>query len=109
MEKVDAVVRARPISTKVIFANILQEQRNRGQGRDGRDDDRYDVRHPAQQQVQAPAYGATPGQQPQVAGGEDPYAAYGGYNNYVAMWYAAMAQQQQQQQGGPSQANPPGS
>jgi far upstream element-binding protein len=49
------------------------------------------------------------GQQPQVAGGEDPYAAYGGYNNYVAMWYAAMAQQQQQQQGGPGQTNPPGS
>ena len=70
----------------------MQEQRNRGQGRDGRDDDRYEARHPAQQQVQAPAYGATPGQQPQVAGGEDPYAAYGGYNNYVAMWYAAMAQ-----------------
>ncbi len=47
--------------------------------------------------------------QPQAAAGEDPYAAYGGYNNYVAMWYAAVAQQQQQQQqGGPGQANPPG-
>ncbi|WEW60809.1 hypothetical protein PRK78_006297 [Emydomyces testavorans] len=28
----------------------------------------------------------------------DPYAMYGGYENYIAMWYAAMAQQQQQQQ-----------
>jgi far upstream element-binding protein len=92
----------------MIFAHGLQEQRNRGQGRDGRDDD---SRYPTQQQGQAPAYphnGAMQGQQPQVAGGEDPYAAYGGYNNYVAMWYAAMAQQQQQQ-GGPGQTNPPGS
>ncbi|KAI9804614.1 MAG: hypothetical protein M1833_006688 [Piccolia ochrophora] len=38
----------------------------------------------------------------------DPYAAYGGYNNYVAMWYAAMAQQQQQQQGQGEQPRPPG-
>ena len=93
-----------------MLANILQEQRNRGQGRDGRDDDRYDAKYSTQQQSQAPAYpsnGAMQAQQPQAMGGEDPYAAYGGYNNYVAMWYAAMAQQQQQQ-GGPGQANPPG-
>lgn len=25
----------------------------------------------------------------------DPYAAYGGYQNYVALWYAALAQQGQ--------------
>lgn len=40
----------------------------------------------------------------------DPYAAYGGYANYVAMWYAAMSQQQQaqqMQQGDPNK--PPGS
>lgn len=29
------------------------------------------------------------------AGGADPYAAYGGYQNYAAMWYAALAAQQQ--------------
>jgi far upstream element-binding protein len=90
---------------------VLQEQRNRAQGREVREDDRYNARYPAPQQDQAPPYphnGAMQGQQPQVAGGEDPYAAYGGYSNYVAMWYAALAQQQQQQQGGPSQANPPG-
>ena len=31
-------------------------------------------------------------------GNADPYAAWGGYQNYAAMWYAALAQQQQQQQ-----------
>ncbi|EPQ65280.1 Bgt-79 [Blumeria graminis f. sp. tritici] len=29
------------------------------------------------------------------SGSEDPYAAYGGYQNYVALWYQAIAQQQQ--------------
>ena len=33
-------------------------------------------------------------------GGADPYAAWGGYQNYAAMWYAALAQQQQQGQQG---------
>lgn len=28
-------------------------------------------------------------------GATNPYAAYGGYQNYVAWWYAAMAAQQQ--------------
>ncbi|KAE9375749.1 hypothetical protein N431DRAFT_463813 [Stipitochalara longipes BDJ] len=55
-----------------------------------------------QQQAQAPAQAAT------ATGGEDPYAAYGGYQNYVALWYQALAQQQQagQAQGDPSK--PPG-
>jgi far upstream element-binding protein len=114
MEKVDAVVRIGLFLRQLIVANDLQEQRNRSQGREGREEDRYDSRYPTQQpQGQAPAYphnGAIQDQQRQVSGGEDPYAAYGGYNNYVAMWYAAMAQQQQQQQqGGPGQTNPPGS
>ena len=47
----------------------------------------------------APAGDASTG----ASGETDPYAAYGGYNNYVAMWYAAMAQQQQQQQQNPQQ------
>ncbi|KAI5301357.1 hypothetical protein KEM55_002264 [Ascosphaera atra] len=45
-----------------------------------------------QQQAAAAAAGSN---------GADPYAAYGGYQNYVAMWCAAMAQQQQQPQQGP--------
>ena len=48
---------------------------------------------------------------PHMAGGDpaaDLYAAYGGYANYVAMWYAAMSQQQQQAQPGDPN-RPPGS
>ena len=87
-------------------------ERNRPSGgggdRDGRDDDRYDGRYSAQPAAAPYAQNpAMPAQQAPAAGGEDPYAAYGGYNNYVAMWYAAMAQQQQQQ-GGQAPANPPG-
>ncbi|KAI4172734.1 MAG: hypothetical protein LQ346_008533 [Caloplaca aetnensis] len=43
------------------------------------------------------------GQQQPATGDADPYAAYGGYQNYVALWYQslqAQGQQQQQQQGG---------
>jgi len=45
-----------------------------------------------------------------AAGQEDPYAAYGGYQAYVALWYQAMAQQQQQQAGQPQgdSSKPPG-
>ncbi|KAK7885366.1 hypothetical protein LTR67_010544 [Exophiala xenobiotica] len=72
--------------------------RARSQGRDSRDD--YTDRYASQQQpsyappaVAAPAQAAAP---PPVAGAADPYAAYGGYQNYLQMWYAAMAAQQQQ-------------
>ncbi|RDW75630.1 hypothetical protein BP5796_06451 [Coleophoma crateriformis] len=43
------------------------------------------------------------------ANAEDPYAAYGGYQAYLQMWYAAMAQQQQAgQQPGSDASKPPG-
>ncbi|KAG5983626.1 hypothetical protein E4U55_007682 [Claviceps digitariae] len=32
--------------------------------------------------------------------GSDPYAQYGGYQNYVALWYQSLVYQQQQQQSG---------
>ncbi|KAJ4857424.1 KH domain-containing protein [Trichoderma breve] len=38
------------------------------------------------------------------ADGSDPYAQYGGYQNYVALWYQSLMYQQQQQGG---QATPP--
>jgi len=63
----------------------------------------------AQDQSQWPGFGqaqqnasAAPGL---AAGQDDPYAPYGGYQNYCAMYYAAMLQQQQQ--GGAAGA-PPG-
>ncbi|KAH3983675.1 hypothetical protein HBI56_077000 [Parastagonospora nodorum] len=66
------------------------------------------------QQAQAPqngyAGGGAPAAQPAAAanpaGGAaaDPYAVYGGYQNYLAMWYASIAQQQPQ--GGQPQPGP---
>jgi far upstream element-binding protein len=63
-------------------------------------------------QQQTPSYGQTaaPAHAPQAAapaaGGAaaDPYAVYGGYQNYLAMWYASIAQQQ----GGQGAQGPPG-
>ncbi|KAI9681323.1 MAG: hypothetical protein M1817_002606 [Caeruleum heppii] len=81
--------------------------------------DRYSNQQSQQQQAQQPSYGQPASQSQQgpgpqgadAAAGADPYAAYGGYQNYVAMWYAAMAQQQQAQGGagaGPSPGPGPG-
>jgi len=44
---------------------------------------------------------------PQGDAAVDPYAAWGGYQNYLAMWYAAAAQQQQAAGQG-EQQRPPG-
>ncbi|KAG9233919.1 hypothetical protein BJ875DRAFT_441813 [Amylocarpus encephaloides] len=44
---------------------------------------------------------------PPASGAEDPYAAYGGYNAYVALWYQAVAQQSGQQPPG-DMSKPPG-
>jgi far upstream element-binding protein len=63
---------------------------------------------------QTPSYGASalPAQPAPAAAGPpaggaaaDPYAVYGGYQNYLAMWYASIAQQQQ---GGTGTQGPPG-
>ncbi|OAL31355.1 hypothetical protein AYO20_08265 [Fonsecaea nubica] len=82
MEKVD-VVRAR----------------TQARERESRDD--YTDRYPGQQPVYPPAAGgiAQGVAPPPAAGDADPYAAYGGYQNYLQMWYAAMAAQQQGGQG----------
>lgn len=59
---------------------------------------------------QQPSYGQQPAAQvvpqgqtnpaPPADGAADPYAIYGGYQNYLAMWYSSFAQQQQQQPAG---------
>ncbi|KAA6414605.1 MAG: hypothetical protein FRX48_01355 [Lasallia pustulata] len=88
------------------------EQKNRpGGGRRGGDDPYSDRYSQAQQPYgqQAGGVGPQPQATPQPGGEVDPYAAYGGYNNYVAMWYAAMAQPNQQPgQGPPGEQRPPG-
>ncbi|KAK5046029.1 hypothetical protein LTR84_008816 [Exophiala bonariae] len=83
--------------------------RARSQARETRDDytDHYGGQQQQQQHQQQPPPGypptaipaAQPGAPPPAAGGADPYAAYGGYHNYLSMWYAAMAAQQQGGQG----------
>ncbi|KAF2281590.1 uncharacterized protein EI97DRAFT_34048 [Westerdykella ornata] len=59
---------------------------------------------PAYGQAHAGAQGAAPAQGNVAA---DPYAPYGGYENYLAMWYSSLAAQQQQPGGQGGQ--PPGS
>ncbi|RKU41053.1 hypothetical protein DL546_000373 [Coniochaeta pulveracea] len=70
----------------------------------------YDAPSYGQPSNQGGAPGGHPGAQP-PAGGDpsaDPYAAYGGYQAYLAMWYQAIAAQSGQPgQGGPPQG-PPG-
>ncbi|KAF2712153.1 hypothetical protein K504DRAFT_474589 [Pleomassaria siparia CBS 279.74] len=81
-------------------------RRGGGGGGGARDNANYsDYSH----QPQQPSYGgapqahaAAPAQAPtQEAGAADPYAIYGGYQNYLAMWYSSIAQQQQQGGQGP--------
>jgi far upstream element-binding protein len=80
----------------------------RGGGRDGGGFSDYSQ----QQHQQQPAYGqvhggaAAPGAAPQGDAAADPYAPYGGYQNYLAMWYSSLAAQQQ---GGAPGQPPPGS
>ena len=57
----------------------------------------------AQAQQPVPATGASA-----VAPADDPYAAYGGYQSYCAMYYAAIMQQQQASGAPPGASGPPG-
>ncbi|KAF3481351.1 P-element somatic inhibitor [Arthroderma uncinatum] len=89
---------------RAIMAKVEAAQKSRSQG--PRRDDSYNQQPQYQQQQQQQPYSQDPNSQQQQqhamqpGAGEaaDPYAMYGGYENYMAMWYAAMAQQQQQQQ-----------
>ncbi|KAH7382152.1 hypothetical protein BKA66DRAFT_418510 [Pyrenochaeta sp. MPI-SDFR-AT-0127] len=88
---------------RAIWEKVDQvKDKNNSRRRDNGNQDNYSHQ-------QAPAYGqsAPPAQAPAAAapnaGGQaaDPYAVYGGYQNYLAMWYASIAQQQQGGQGPP--------
>jgi far upstream element-binding protein len=89
-------------------ADYLQREKNNSRRRDnGGQDNNYSQQQPQQSygqppqgQPPAPAAGT-----PAAAGAADPYAIYGGYQNYLAMWYASFAQQQQQ---GGAPPGPPG-
>ncbi len=92
---------------------MSQKEKNgsRRGGDGGRDHGSYNDNAFSDQQQ--PHYGQPAGQsnatsQPQQAdaAAADPYAIYGGYSNYLAMWYSSF--QQQGQQPGQSGQAPPG-
>ncbi|KAL9012597.1 MAG: hypothetical protein Q9173_002639 [Seirophora scorigena] len=101
MDKVHAVGEKNRPSQQQQQHNFRNDNNNNHQ----RDDNRYmnpdyELSDPYPQ-AQAPyAQPAASGGQPQATGDADPYAAYGGYQNYVALWYQSLqAQGQVQGQG----------
>ena len=108
-DKVDQVVSQISCLFRRANADLIQREKNNNRRRDnGGQDNNY-----SQQQQPQQAYGQAPpqGQPPApvagapAGGAADPYAIYGGYQNYLAMWYASFAQQQQQ---GGAPPGPPG-
>lgn len=90
----DSIARAKlAIDEKVEAVRQKGSGGGRGGGGGGRghhDSDRnnYSQQGPSAATNQAPPAAATDGQ--------DPYAQYGGYQNYVALWYQSLMYQQQQ-------------
>ncbi|KAF5661219.1 hypothetical protein FDENT_13570 [Fusarium denticulatum] len=73
-----------------------------GGGRGHQDHDR-----PSYSQAQGSSAPTNQPPQPAPADGSDPYAQYGGYQNYLALWYQSlMYQQQQGGQGAPPSGAP---
>jgi far upstream element-binding protein len=111
-EKVNQVVSVHAYACKRSATNILQKEKNGGGrgGRGGRDQGNnyndHSYSHQQQSSYGQPAAQAAPQQAAQGdAAAADPYAIYGGYQNYLAMWYSSF----QQQGGQPGQAQqPPG-
>ena len=105
MEKVHAVVGS---GVRIKYRALLmlsQQEKNRPAGGGHRDNDRDDLQHMQQIPQSQPARGQQ-NPQPQAGGDADPYAPYGGYENYVALWYSSYQQQAQQN---PQSQGPPGS
>lgn len=78
--------------------------RGGGGGRSGGYQD-HDRPNYSQQGPSAPA--TNPAAPAPSGDGADPYAQYGGYQNYVALWYQSLMYQQQQQGGQGGQGAPP--
>lgn len=105
LDKVDSVVRRLGLLHLTYDdANYLQKEKNgggygnrRGGGRDnGNYGGDYD-RNQDYGQTRAPGQALPQAQATQPAQGDpaaDPYAPYGGYQNYLALWYSSIAQHQ---------------
>lgn len=111
-DKVDQVV-SDSLLLILRLANSMKKEKNAGRrggggGGGARDNGNFNDSYSQQQ----PSYGqpaAQPGAAAQPAQGDtaavDPYAAYGGYQNYLNLWYSSIGYQAQQQ---PGQQGPPG-
>jgi far upstream element-binding protein len=98
MEKVDAVV-CFPSTYVRCSTDTLQREKGSSRGRDG---DRYASSGFGQNAGSAASGAPTDSN----AAAVDPYAQWGGYQNYVAMWYSALASGATT--GAPGQPPPPG-
>ncbi|KAK7755813.1 hypothetical protein SLS62_002098 [Diatrype stigma] len=103
----DAINRAKLAIEDKVDAVRQKNGGGNGGGPRGRNQGRRDYDAPSSNyapQATPNQPNALDGQAPAAANGADPYAPYGGYQAYVALWYAAMAQQQG---GGQPQGNMP--
>lgn len=107
----DSIERAKNAIMEKVHA---VQEKNSGRGRPSDHQSQYNNDthfSPPQQPYQQP-YGNQQNPQQQQpggpGGGADPYAAYGGYENYVALWYSSYQAQNQGQQNSQAQG-PPGS
>lgn len=101
----DSIARAKQAIDEKVEA--VKQKSSSGGGRGPRQD--HDRRDNSSRQ--APSHSTNPPSQAPSGDGADPYAQYGGYQNYVALWYQSLMYQQQQQggQGAPAGAPAPGS
>ncbi|KAH7399080.1 hypothetical protein DE146DRAFT_521366 [Phaeosphaeria sp. MPI-PUGE-AT-0046c] len=78
----------------------VREKNNSRRRDNGNANGGYDNSYSQQPPAPSNGYGGAPPAQPPASaaapagGAADPYAVYGGYQNYLAMWYASIAQQQ---------------
>jgi far upstream element-binding protein len=103
----DSIARAKEAIQEKVEA-VRQKSGGGGGGGGGRGRGHHDLDRPSYSQ---PASSAPTNPAPQASGdAQDPYAQYGGYQNYVALWYSSLMYQQQQQggQGAPAGAPPQG-
>ncbi|KAI1815761.1 hypothetical protein GGS20DRAFT_311790 [Poronia punctata] len=112
----DAITRAkRAIEDKV---EAVRQKNSRGPGEGGRggrshgtnrrdwDNPSYNSHNSGNQSGASDAQTIAPGNG--ANGGADPYAMYGGYQSYLALWYQALAQQQNGGQPAGEVPRPPG-
>ncbi|KAH9220785.1 hypothetical protein DL95DRAFT_456054 [Leptodontidium sp. 2 PMI_412] len=101
----DAIAAAKRAIEDKVEAVAAKSGRGGGGGGGRNDYGDRSYAQPAYSQPQGQASQQQPAQTGSAPGGEDPYAAYGGYQNYVALWYQAIANQQAQ---GGDPSKPPG-